>query len=97
MVNDPLRHVETAHSSNSNVRLKQAVKAGDAYGSASVRRPQLCIDALKPAVYGFASRFMAAPITLLLCPAASQRRRCRSASVRLAPRSSSSRIDFAIE
>ncbi|MDP3326625.1 MAG: hypothetical protein Q8S71_24155, partial [Hydrogenophaga sp.] len=53
MVNDPLRHVETAHSSNSNVRLKQAVKAGDAYGSASVRRPQLCIDALKPAVYGF--------------------------------------------
>lgn len=33
--------------------LKQAVKAGDAYGSASVRRPQLCIDALEPAVDGF--------------------------------------------
>lgn len=33
--------------------LKQTAKEGNAYGGASVRRPQFCVDALNPTVYGF--------------------------------------------
>ena len=77
--------------------LKQAVKAGDAYGCASVRRPQLCIDALKTAVDGFGLKIHGRTdhLAAVSCGLTAQKVQVGFREART--RSNSSRMDFAIE